>query len=92
MGELLTAKSSAVAKIKDELHLLEENDPNVNGSSTVSRDVLDSLLYYAETLKEREKRKELNFHSAVLVDTMQPAKAAASSSQIIFYSEFYYGS
>ena len=47
----------AVAKIKDELHFLEENDPNLDRSSTVSRDVLNNLFCYAETLRKERKEK-----------------------------------
>ena len=60
----------AVTKIKDELHLLGENSPNVDRSSTVSRDVLDNLFCYTETLKEREKRKEPDLNFAVLADNV----------------------
>ena len=52
----------AVTKIKDELHLLGENNPNLDRSFTVSRDVLDNLFCYTETLKERERKEpDLNF-------------------------------
>ena len=49
-GQVISSKvlREAVANVKDGLHLLEENDPNVDRSSTVSRNVLDNLLGYTE--------------------------------------------